>query len=215
MSNKNLAILGSGDLGQLIAHHSIICGFSLVGFYDDFQIVGKKIGLGKVLGNTSEIEKDYKEGAFQYLMIGIGYKHFTKRKEFFELFFSKGISFPNLIHPTAYLDKSATLGFGNFILPGCVLDSNVILENNVLLNTSVTIAHDSTIKSHSFLGPRVALAGKIIIEECCFLGINSTVIDNISISQGATIGGGAVVTRSITEPGVYIGIPAKKIIINE
>ena len=215
MSNKKLAILGSGDLGQLIAHHANICGFSLVGFYDDFQKVGKKIGLGKILGHSIEIEDHYKDGAFQYLMIGIGYKHLIKRKEFFEFFFSKGISFPNIIHPTSYLDKSVSLGFGNFILPGCVLDSNVILENNVLLNTSVTIAHDTKIKSHSFLGPRVALAGKITIEESCFLGINSTVIDNIYVFQGSTIGAGAVVTHSITEPGVYIGIPAKKYLNNE
>ena len=44
-----------------------------------------------------------------------------------------------------------------------------------------------------------------------WLGPNSSIIDNISIADNSFIGIGAVVTKSISEPGVYAGNPAKKL----
>lgn len=80
-----------------------------------------------------------------------------------------------------------------------------------MLNTACTVAHDSEIEAHCFLSPRVAIAGFVKIKEQCFLGINSTIIDNITICPQTQLGGGSVVTKSITESGLYVGIPAKKI----
>lgn len=42
------------------------------------------------------------------------------------------------------------------------------------------------------------------------LGSNATVL-SISICEGAVIGAGSVVTKDITEKGIYAGNPAKKL----
>jgi serine acetyltransferase len=39
--------------------------------------------------------------------------------------------------------------------------------------------------------------------------VGSTIIDNITVTDGTKTGGGAVVVENISEPGLYLGVPAK------
>ena len=114
-----------------------------------------------------------------------------------------------IIHSSSYVDSSCKIGKGVFILPGCVLDRNVELKDNVLLNTGSVISHDSVVSAHTFLSPAVKIAGFVNIGECCNIGINTTIIDNIEIVANSQTGGGTVVIKNITEPGLYVGNPAK------
>lgn len=209
---KTLAIIGSGDLGKLIAYHAINDKhFGNVVFFDDFKKNGEIVEGHTVIGKISTLEDEFKKNTFSQIIIAIGYKHLNARKNIFEKFYNQNIPFANIIHSSSYIDKSCKIGHGVFIHPGCILDRNVVIGNNTLLNTACTVAHDSEIEAHCFLSPRVAIAGFVKIKEQCFLGINSTIIDNITICPQTQLGGGSVVTKSITESGLYVGIPAKKI----
>jgi sugar O-acyltransferase (sialic acid O-acetyltransferase NeuD family) len=205
---KRLAIIGAGDLGQLIAHHAINDNhYVVVGFFDDFEKIGtKKIGT-PVIGKTTEVIELFKNDNFDCIMIGIGYKHMVFRKSIFELL-DGIIPFGKIIHTSSFVDSTSILGNGIFILPNCTLDKNVKIGDNVLLNTATVIAHDSEIKAHTFLAPAVNVAGKVLINECCIVGIGSTIIDNIIVGSNIQIGGGAVVIKTITQSGLYAGIPA-------
>ncbi|MCH2043288.1 MAG: acetyltransferase [Saprospiraceae bacterium] len=206
---KRLAIIGSGDLGLLIAHHASQSGeFIVVGFYNDFLEKGTSVKSYSILGGIEDVQTDFEMDKFDFLMIGVGYQHFGFRKKSFERFKSK-IPFANIIHSSAYIDPSCRLGEGIFILPGCVLDHGVELADNVLLNTACSIAHDSKVGAHSFLSPRVAMAGFIEIGECCNIGINSTIIDNIKIVDHVQTGGGTVVVKNLNQAGLYVGVPAR------
>jgi sugar O-acyltransferase (sialic acid O-acetyltransferase NeuD family) len=208
---KKLAIIGSGDLGQQIAYHAANDGnYNIVGYYDDWAEKGQIKGFSSVLGNTLQILNDFDAGFFDELMIGIGYKHMSQRKEFFETFSPK-IPFAKIIHSSSYVDKSANIGQGVFIYPGCVIDMNVVIEDNVFLNVSTTVAHDSIIGKHCMISPSVKIAGFVKIEECVNLGIGTIVIDNITICSHSKTGGGAVVVKNIEKAGLYVGIPAQKI----
>lgn len=41
--------------------------------------------------------------------------------------------------------------------------------------------------------------------------MGSSVINNLRVCADCIIGAGAVVVRNIEEPGVYVGVPSKKI----
>jgi UDP-3-O-[3-hydroxymyristoyl] glucosamine N-acyltransferase len=77
------------------------------------------------------------------------------------------------------------------------------------MNISCTVAHDTVIGKHSFLSPSVAIAGFVNVKEQCIIGINSTIIDNITMTAKTQIGGGGVVIKDIDEPGLYVGNPVK------
>lgn len=204
---KKLAIIGSGDLGQLIAHHATNDRqFEVVGFFDDFAVNGSAVNHIKILGPISDIETLYNKGAFDVIICGIGYKHLAFREQVFNKL-HHNIEFANFIHSSCYVDVSCKIGRGVFMLPGSVLDSNVIIKDNVVINVGCTIAHDSKIEAHSFLSPRVAIAGFVTIGKRCNIGINTTVIDNITINDDIQTGGGTVVNKNITEKGLYVGNP--------
>ncbi|MCD6068725.1 MAG: hypothetical protein K0S33_3551 [Bacteroidetes bacterium] len=209
--SKRLAIIGSSDLGQLIAHHAAVnCGFEMMGYYDDFNTNKLSVDQYPILGKVDKLEEDFKNGVFDCLMVAVGYKYMDFRETIFKRFKGK-IPFANIIHPGTNKDISVKTGEGCFVLPGCVLDRNVVLGDNVLLNTGCVIAHDSEVNDHSFLSPAVKIAGFSKIGKKCIIGINVTVIDNITVEDGIQVGAGAVVVKSLTETGLYVGCPAKKI----
>jgi len=205
---KTLAIIGSGDLGQQIAHYALSDNhYDKVVFFDDFT-QNTEVNGCKVLGKTNGIETAFKNHEFDELLIGIGYKHLKIRKELFEKW-SPSIPFGKLVHSSCWVDKTTIIEKGCVIYPGCLIDAKTIIKANTILNISCSIAHDTVIGQHCFLSPRVAIAGFVNVEESCVLGINSTIIDNINIVTETQLGGATVVIQSIEKSGLYVGNPAK------
>ncbi len=204
---KILAIIGAGDLGQQIAHYAIADShYSEVVFFDDFA-TSDAVNGHLVLGKVADIANAFAEQRFDELIIAIGYKHLKVRKNLFQQFVGK-IPFGKIVHSIAWVDYSATIEEGCVIYPRCAIDAKAIIKANTILNIGCTIAHDTVIGSHSFLSPRVDVAGFVKVEERCIIGINSTIIDNLNIIEGTHIGAGAVVVKSIEKSGLYFGNPA-------
>lgn len=205
---KTLAIIGSGDLGQQIAHYALIDKhYQKVVFFDDFTNE-KEVNSIPVIGTTQSIESAFNNQLFDEIIIAIGYKHLTVKKQLYEQLQSK-IPFGRIIHSSSWIDPTAVVEKGSVIYPGCIIDANAVIKENTLLNISCSIAHDTTVGSHCFLSPRVAAAGFVVIEELSIIGINATLIDNITIASKTQIGGGTVVIQSIEKSGLYVGNPAK------
>jgi len=205
---KTLAIIGSGHLGQQIAHYAISDNhYSKVVFFDDFS-TEKLVNGFSVLGTVNDIEQEYAKQSFDEIIIGIGYKHLSVRKQLFERF-QNLISFGTIIHSSSWVDATATIKMGCVVYPFNCIDAHVVVDCNTILNVSCTIAHDTYVGKHCFLSPRVALAGFISIEERCVLGINTTVIDSIVIASQTQTGGGTVVIQNIDKKGLYVGNPQR------
>jgi sugar O-acyltransferase (sialic acid O-acetyltransferase NeuD family) len=206
MIKKTLAIIGSGHLGQQIAHYAISDNhYEKVVFFDDFAIENVVNGFS-VLGKTDTVVSEFEKKSFDEIIIGIGYKHLNIRKEIYNKF-SSVIPFGKIIHSTSWVDGTASIKDGCVIYPSCCIDANALIDSNTIVNVACTIAHDTMIGKHCFLSPRVALAGFIKIEEMCILGINATIIDNLCIMANTKIGGGTVVIKNISQSGLYVGNP--------
>lgn len=211
MKKGTLGIIGAGDLGQHMAHYAkVINQFDKIVFFDDVQKTGSSTPLGIIAGNTAQIELLIKAQKIQYLLIGIGYKHMDIRASFFKKF-SALIPFPNLIHPSVYLDVSTQIGAGNIILPGCIIDKGCIIGDNNFFNPGCVIAHDNIIKDHSFFGPAIKTSGFVTIGSKCFMGTATTTVDNISVCDNVYTGARTLITKNIKIAGTYVGSPAKKI----
>lgn len=209
MKKQILGIIGAGVLGQHIAHYAKISNnFDEIIFFDDSEPVGRETLYGVVVSNTKSINEFIKSKRIQHLLIGIGYNHIDARETFFNAFSSE-INFPNIIHPSCYIDSTTVLGDGNIILPGCIIDKGSRLGNNIFFNPGCIIAHDNIIEAHSFFGPGVKTSGFVKIGQKCFLGTNTTIIDNKEITDNTKTGAATLITKSIINPGLYIGCPAR------
>lgn len=206
---QRVAIIGSGDLGAQLAHLAEQCaGYRPAGYYDDFAEKGSyKNGL-PVLGGSEDVLQGFQAGAFDALIIGIGYKHLPVRRALFNRF-APHVPFATLVHPTVICDAGATVGAGSAVYAGCTIDAGVKIGANVLLNVGCIIAHDTTIEDHCFLSPAVSLAGFITVGHSSVVGINATLIDNLTVPPGTQIGGGTVVIKNPERSGLYVGNPAR------
>lgn len=124
------------------------------------------------------------------------------------------LTFPSLVHPNLQYDKrlgKVEIGLGSIICGGNILTTDIKIGKFTHLNLSCTVGHDTTIGDFCTLSPGCNISGNVHIGNEVFLGTNAIVLERISIPNGTIIGAGSVVTKTLTEPGTYVGIPAKKI----
>ncbi|MCD7994016.1 MAG: hypothetical protein LUK37_20405 [Clostridia bacterium] len=79
------------------------------------------------------------------------------------------------------------------------------------MNTGAIIEHDCIVNNFANICPAVAMAGHVVIGYKTFMGIGSTVIDDVTIGEKVTIGAGATVIGNIPDNSVAVGIPVKVI----
>lgn len=125
-------------------------------------------------------------------------------------------------------------------LYGCSIDDDTFIGPFVEIQKNVFIGKRCKIQSHTFICEGVAIgddcfvghgvmfindkfsegipAGgdqskwkKTIIGNHVSIGSNATILP-VNICDGVVIGAGAVVTKDISEKGVYVGNPARKLI---
>jgi len=120
------------------------------------------------------------------------------------------IKFHNLIHKNAYIAKSAELGVGNYIGAGCVIGPGVKLGTFNYLNRCSSIGHHTTIDSFNHVGPGATICGRCNIGSSNYIGAASCVRDGITIEKDIILGMGAGAVCDLKNPGIYIGIPAKR-----
>jgi sugar O-acyltransferase (sialic acid O-acetyltransferase NeuD family) len=108
------------------------------------------------------------------------------------------------------LDKeSIIIGNGSIICSGSVLTCGIIIGKMVHININSTIGHDVKIGNFVTCSPGVNISGNCNIGNNVMIGSNSVIKENISIGDNIIIGMGSVVTKSLIEPGVYVGNPCK------
>src|SRR5699024_378697 len=104
-----------------------------------------------------------------------------------------GFSITTLIHPSAIIATEVEIGIGTVIMAGVVVNSSTRIGNGVIINTSASVDHDNVIEDFVHLSPGVRIAGTVKVGKQSWLGIGSTIINNIVISEKTIIGAGAVI----------------------
>ncbi len=124
-------------------------------------------------------------------------------------------------------------------LYGCTIGAKCFIGPFTEIQKNVTIGNSTKVQSHSFICEMVAIGnhcfighGTMFINDTfasggpaggdstkwkqtnignnVSIGSNATIMP-VSICSNVVIGAGSVVTKNITEPGIYAGNPAKKI----
>jgi sugar O-acyltransferase (sialic acid O-acetyltransferase NeuD family) len=116
------------------------------------------------------------------------------------------------IHPTALiLGNDIEIGEGSFIGANSILTTNIKIGKHAILNRANHIGHDCLIGDYFSAMPGSIVSGNVIIEDGVYLGTNASVKEKLSICSSTTIGLNAAVVKNIEEPGIYVGVPARKI----
>jgi sugar O-acyltransferase (sialic acid O-acetyltransferase NeuD family) len=122
-----------------------------------------------------------------------------------------GFDFPVIISPSAVVNEAVVLGDGTVVFDGVVVNSGTEIGQSCIINTNSTVEHDCRIGDNVHIAPGVTLSGGVTIGHNSMIGTGATVIQYVDICEGCLIGAGSTVVKDITDPGTYVGSPAKRI----
>lgn len=122
-----------------------------------------------------------------------------------------GQEFANVIHPTAIIGESVSLGHGAIITPFAVITVDCTIGTHFQANLHSDIGHDCVIGNFVTLAPSARISGRCTIGNRVYIGTSAVIKEGISICDDVIIGAGAVVLSDITDKGTYVGMPAKRI----
>jgi len=114
----------------------------------------------------------------------------------------------SFIGPFVEIQKGVELGSNCKIQSHSFICELVNIGNNCFIGHGVMFIND-TMKTGPADGDRSKWK-KTIIGNNVSIGSNATILP-VEICNNVVIGAGAVVTKSVTEPGTYIGNPAVKL----
>lgn len=205
MKNK-LLIIGASGHGKVVADIAIKMNkWQCIAFLDDDKSIKSSMGL-EVIGTSDDV---FTHIAEYEIFVGVG-KNAT-RQRIHEMLETFGASIPYLIHPKAVIGNQVDIGTGSVVMAGVVINCCTKIGRGCIINTGSTIDHDNCIDDFVHISPGSHLAGTVKVGKGSWLGIGSVVSNNITITNGCKVGAGSVVVKDISEPGVYVGTPAKKL----
>ena len=212
--NKKLIIFGIGPLAKTVFSllqdiDTFEVGYFMVDddFYDETTpcLYGKQILKKSMLLTDSNLIEEYN------FLSCVGYKNMRNRKKVFDDLSQMGCQFINLIHPSAVVVGTPTIGTNNIVFPSCVIENDVKIGNNNLFWTQAIVGHNIKIGNHNFFAAHVTLAGNCNIGDLSFLGVASFTINNLMIRDETFLVAGSGLFTNTKKYAKYWGNPAKKI----
>ena len=213
MPRRPLYVIGTAGLAREMAQLAMqvhraeeIWDFrGFIGERDD--LVGSDLGIGPVAGTDASLLEGVEHAD---IVIGIGRPDIRARVA--TAYRSKGetFAFPNLIHPTASMDRRfVDLGVGNAITAGCILTMDIQIGDFNLFNWQTTVGHDARVGAANVLNPNVNVSGGVSIEDRVLIGTGVQILENRHIGSDAIVGAGAVVNRDVDDATTVVGVPAR------
>ena len=206
---KDIVVIGCGGHSRFVISMILNNKLSIKGLLDTKQDFDEsEIILGyRVIGNLDLANSLYHEG-FRYAVIAIGDNKL--RQQIYQKLIDIGFNIPNIVHSSAYIEDSASLGEGNVIGPNAVIGSKVKIGNNNIINSGAIIEHQSDLGNGNHISLSAVLCGNVIIGNNTFIGANCTVIENISICDNVVIGAGTSIINNIEKEGsLMVGSKAR------
>ncbi|MBX3256042.1 MAG: hypothetical protein KF862_18040 [Chitinophagaceae bacterium] len=207
--NHKIAIAGAGGFAKEVyliieAINKREPTWDFIGFFDDKIPRGRLFLNFEVLGNMNDLN-NINEG----LNVAVAAGRSENIISILNKLTSPGISFPNIIHPKAFLHfESLKMGKGNIIQA----DSSFSADNRVgeynIFNASVKVGHDTLIGNYNTFATGTFISGGVAVGDRNNFGIGSGVLQYKTVGNGNTIGPLSILFKSIKDNGHYLGVPA-------
>jgi sugar O-acyltransferase (sialic acid O-acetyltransferase NeuD family) len=206
-----IIIVGDGEFAEIAYEYfTFDSTYEVVAFAVEKSYITKKTLFDLPVVEFEEMTTLYSPKEYK-VFTAITFTKFNRvRSRLYSECKKKGYEFVSYISSKAFVWRNVEIGENCFIFEGNTLQYNVKIGNNVVLWSGNHIGHRSEIGNNCFLTSHVVVSGYCKVGDNCFMGVNSSLVDTISICPNTLIGAGSVVTRSIEEQGkMYIGSPAK------
>ncbi|CAM9293364.1 unnamed protein product, partial [Chrysoparadoxa australica] len=119
------------------------------------------------------------------------------------------LEFPSVVHPTAVLSTSCSLGQGSFVGPLAVVHTAASVGDFCVVNSHAVVEHDCVLHDYATVNPHAVLCGTVQLGEGSLVAANATVREKVCLAAGVTLGMDSGAITTISEPGgTWVGTPA-------
>jgi sugar O-acyltransferase (sialic acid O-acetyltransferase NeuD family) len=184
-----LLVYGSSEFGAVLRDLVADCGHEFAGYVDDVH--GHR---PDVVGSFEAARKSHPASAHG-LVLGVGYKNLAARAKLFQQSRAAGYRFPALVHPGAYVHKSARVGEGAIVMARAIVDRAAVLGDACVLWPGVNVSHDSEIGANTVLSPDAIVCGFVRVGPDSFLGAGCVISDHCTVPGGSFVKAGAVFAK--------------------
>lgn len=128
--NENLLIIGAGGHGQVVAEVAADCGYQEIAFLDDNSEMA--------IGTVSDMEK-FKH---KYTNVFVGIGNNQLRADITSKIKEIGFHVPALIHPSAYISRTAIIKEGTIIEPKAIVNAHSVIGEGAIISVGAIVDHD-------------------------------------------------------------------------
>jgi sugar O-acyltransferase (sialic acid O-acetyltransferase NeuD family) len=122
-----------------------------------------------------------------------------------------GARMATLTSRSAIVSPAASLGSGTVVGNLALVQAAATIGRNCIVNSCALVEHDCSIGDHVHLSTGSIVNGGAAVADRCLIGSGAVVNHGVAICADTIIGSGAAVVADIVEPGVYVGVPAKRL----
>lgn len=206
---RPLILIGGGAHCKSVIEACRSCGRKVIGVMDLADKVGGNILGIPIIATEYDIQRYVNDVEF---VVTVGFiKDSTIRNSIINHVQSAGGIFGTVVASTAHVSPFAELGPGTVVLHGACINACAKIGSNVIVNTLSNIDHDVVVADNCHISTCASLNGMSSIGQCTFVGSQAAVCQCVNICHDVVIGAGSVITKNISIPGVYAGVPARMI----
>jgi sugar O-acyltransferase (sialic acid O-acetyltransferase NeuD family) len=122
-----------------------------------------------------------------------------------------GATFASVIHPSAAVARTATIGRGVTIGPHAYVATNAVVGDFTCINSLTGIGHDVVLGRSCTISSQADLTGGVSLGDRVFVGSGARILPNVRVENDAKVGAGSIVVRDIKAGGSVFSQPARKI----
>lgn len=203
-----VVIFGAGDIAKLARFYfSTDSGHEVVAFTVDSNYRKRDSFCGLPLVDFEKMSDLYPPRIYK-MFIAVSYQKMNKirAQKYFQAK-ETGYELVSYVSSRCSFLSETEVGDNCFILEDNTVQPFASIGNNVTLWSGNHIGHDSVIEDHCFLASHIVVSGNVRVNPYCFIGVNATLANSITIATETLIGAGAIITKNTIPKGVYV--PAK------
>lgn len=210
-SADEIILLGGGGHAKVVVSILRKLGqFSILG-YTDVKNNGALLEV-PYLGTDAELAKCAAKHKKLNAVLAVGQVGLGKaRCSLWEKLQTLTLFFPPIISPNATVNEGVSIGEGTVAMDGAVINSCARIGRGAIVNTNSVVEHDVVLDDWVHVAPGATICGGVTVGRFSMIGAGATIIEGRQIAADCVVGAGATVIEDLTEPGVYVGCPARRI----
>jgi len=198
-----ILVYGGGGHGKtLIELIRSLDDYHIVGVVDDNRQTGENILGVPVLGGSGVLREHYSQGVHLAVNAVGGIGNIASRINVFQTLADAGFIFPVLVHPSSFVEPSASLSSGVQVFPHAYIGSDVRVGFGAIVNTGAIVSHDCVLGEYANISPGAMLAGDVHVGSAVLVGMGVTINLGVKIGEAARIGNSAVVKSDVPQRGI-------------